>query len=296
MVSVATPSILLAGDESLSGLLKYIFEQEGFQTILADGLEEVEALAEARCPHLIALDDLPPRGAAAAMRERIYGSSAIGHIPVMMLLAETADAAELKARNMERTDYMLKPVAPGELIERLHGLLRPPKSIDTHVLTLGDIMMELHAHRVYRNKRSIHLGPIEYRLLQHLLKNPRKVFSREELLSAIWGPNIHVIARTVDVHVSHLRRALSDGGEPNYIRTVRGAGYSLDPDSVSRIRTTRHAAGRETPAKTMVTDDPETAGDRPPLTAPAVQLVPRHRFAGEYGNRSRSALPSIIAD
>ena len=228
MVPTTTPSILLAGDQSFIGLLKYILDQVGFQTLLADRLEDVARLAEIRRPHLLALDDAP-RGAAVAVRQEIYSNSNIGHIPVMVLVADMAEA--LKERHLERTDFMAKPFPPGEFIARLHGLLHPPEVAEANLLTFGDIVMELDAHRVYRGERGIHLGPIEYRLLRHFLKSPRKVFSREELLTAIWGRDIHVIPRTVDVHVSHLRYALSEGGEPNYIRTVRGAGYSLDPDN-----------------------------------------------------------------
>jgi two-component system phosphate regulon response regulator PhoB len=230
MTLAAKPVVLLAGENNFAGLLAYIVEQEGFVSLLTDDPDEVISLAEARRPHLITLDDFPPHRSALVMREKILANSRLGHIPVMVLLTDPAETEGLGKRHLERTDYLLKPFSPDQFIARLHHLIRPTRESEGQVLSFGDVVMELDAHRVYRGKRSIHLSRVEYQVLKHLLGRPRCVFSREELLAAVWGQNIHVIARTVDVHMSRIRRALSECGEPNCIRTVRGTGYSLDTE------------------------------------------------------------------
>jgi two-component system phosphate regulon response regulator PhoB len=230
MTLAAKPVVLLAGENNFISLLKYIVEQEGFHGLLADDPGEVISLAEVRRPHLITLDDFPPRGSALAVREKIYASPKLGHIPVMILLTDVVETEELDTRHLKRTDCLLKPFSPGEFIARLRNLLRPTLESSANVLSFADVMIELDAHRVYRGKRSVHLSRIEYQLLKHLLSSPRRVFSREELLTAVWGDNIHIIPRTVDVHMSGIRKALSACGEPNCIRTVRGTGYSVDPE------------------------------------------------------------------
>src|SRR4030088_1946369 len=181
MTLAAKPVVLLAGENNFIGLLKYIVEQEGFHGLLTDNLGEVISLAEVRRPHLIALDDFLPRGSALAVREKIYASPRVGHIPVMILLTDVAETEELGTRHLKRTDCLLKPFSPGEFIARLHNLLRPTLVRSANVLSFADIVIELDAHRVYRGKRSIHLSRIEYPLLKHLLGSPRRVFSREEL-------------------------------------------------------------------------------------------------------------------
>jgi two-component system, OmpR family, phosphate regulon response regulator PhoB len=230
----AKPVVLLAGENTFTGLLQYIVEQEGFLGLLTDDLDEVISLAEVRRPQLITLDDIAPRGSALTMREKIYASPKVGHIPVMVLLTDSAQTEELGRRQLKRTDCLLKPFSPGEFIARLHNLLRACDS-RAKVLSFADVVIELDSHRVYRGKRSVHLSRIEYQLLTHLLGSPRRVFSREELLTAVWGHNIHIIPRTVDVHMSGLRKALSACGEPNCIRTIRGAGYSVDPEPDTQI-------------------------------------------------------------
>jgi two-component system phosphate regulon response regulator PhoB len=228
MIAAAKPLVLVAGENSFAGLLAYIAQQEGFLSLFTDDLDEVISLAESKRPDLIALDDCPARGSALAVREKIHANPQLCQVPVMILLADTAEAEARDTLHLERTDYLLKPFSPDQFMARLHQLIRPSGGRD--VLGFGDLVMELDAHRVYRGKRSIHLSRVEYLLLKHLLGRPRCVFSREELLAAVWGVDIHVIARTVDVHMSRIRKALTECGEPNCIRTVRGTGYSLDTE------------------------------------------------------------------
>ena len=228
MTLALKPLVLLAGENSFVGLLAYIAEQEGFLSLFTDDPDKVISLAEARRPDLITLDDCPTHGSALAMREKIHANAQLGQTPVMVLLTDIAESEALGTLHLERTDYLLKPFSPDQFIARLHHLVRPCGGRD--VLGFGDLVMELDAHRVYRGKRGIHLSRVEYLLLKHLLGRPRCVFSREELLAAVWGLDIHVIARTVDVHMSRIRKALTECGEVNCIRTVRGTGYSLDTE------------------------------------------------------------------
>jgi two-component system phosphate regulon response regulator PhoB len=172
------------------------------------------------------------------MRDKIHASAQLGQTPVMVLLADTAESEALGPLHLERTDYLLKPFSPDQFIGRLHHLVRPAAR---EVLGFGDLVMELDEHRVYRGKRSIHLSRVEYLLLKHLLGRPRRVFSREELMAAVWGADIPVIARTVDVNMSRIRKALTEGGEPNCIRTVRGAGYSVDGEEDGIVEEQAHA-------------------------------------------------------
>ena len=126
-------------------------------------------------------------------------------------------------------DYITKPFSPAELIARIRAVLRRANpALEGEKLTFADLSMDLAAHRVHRGERAIHLGPTEYRLLRHMLQQPGRVFSREQLLDAVWGRDVYVELRTVDVHIRRLRKALNDKTEPDLIRTVRSAGYSLD--------------------------------------------------------------------
>lgn len=230
MTLAVKPRILLAGDKSFISLLKYIVENEGFSGILTDDLGEAIVLAEAEQPDLIALDDVWPYGSAAAARDRIGSNVRTRHIPVLILAAGAAGAVRA-APHIDEVDYILKPFAPDEFTNRLRGLLRSAASVaDTNVLCFADIVMELDAHRVYRNQRTVHLGPVEYRVLQQLLRHPRKVLSRDEILMMVRGARSDAVTRAVDVHVSRIRKALCENGEVDLIRTVRGVGYSLDAD------------------------------------------------------------------
>jgi len=230
MTLAVKPRVLLAGDKSFISLLKYIVENEGFSSLLTDDLGEAISLAEAEQPDLIALDDVWPYGSASATRDRIGSNARTRHIPVLILAAGEPVGASAVPR-IDEADYILKPFAPDEFTSRLRGLLRSaPSAAEASVLRFADIVMELDAHRVYRNQRSVHLGPVEYRILQQLLRQPRKVLSRDEIMLVVKGQRADTATRSVDVHVSRIRKALCENGEADLIRTVRGVGYSLDAD------------------------------------------------------------------
>jgi two-component system phosphate regulon response regulator PhoB len=150
-------------------------------------------------------------------------------VPVVMLTARGEEADKVRGLDSGADDYITKPFSPGELVARLRALLRRSRpALDGDTLQYEDLTMDLIAHRVRRNGRDIHLGPTEFRLLRHLLEHQGRVFTREQLLDVVWGPDVYVEPRTVDVHIRRLRKAINDGAEYDLIRTVRSAGYSLD--------------------------------------------------------------------
>lgn len=225
---LAKPTVLLAGEESFVGLLKYVLEHDNFVCHYAKDGSTVVKLAEKCRPDLIALDSTLGENAALA-RQQLSVNTKTRQIPVVMLISAAEDIARLKIHSPEPTDYLLKSVVPGKLIARLRGILQPSASIGVGgIIDFHDVRMDVKAHRIFRNKREIQVGPIEFRLLQHLMSYPCQAFSRRQLLECVWGRDIHVTLRTVDVHISRLRKALNGANEGNYIRTVRGVGYSLD--------------------------------------------------------------------
>ncbi|WP_052712447.1 winged helix-turn-helix domain-containing protein [Sinorhizobium meliloti] len=232
MILTTAPTVLLCDEQRFASLLKHIIEHEGFQGIIADKLDEVVSLAESKRPDLITLNGCWMLDAAVATREKLHNNSRTHNIPVTVLLTNSADAEPFEVHQFRPTEYLFGPFSPDQFIATLRRSYRSSLESATNVHSFAGILMNVDAHRVYRDGRIVDLGPIEYRLLRHFITYPRKVFSRSELLEAVWGNNIHVQPRTVDVHVSNLRKALSTRGEPNYLRTVRGAGYSLDSEAV----------------------------------------------------------------
>ena len=225
---LAKPIVLLAGEESFVGLLKYVLELDDFVCHYTKDGNAVASLAEKCRPDLIALDSTLGQGAALA-RQQLLSNIRTRDIPVLMLISAAEDIERLKICSRDPTDYLLKPFVPGTLIARFRSILQPPQTAPANgTISFYDIRMDVKAHRLFRNNREVHVGPIEFRLLRHLMNHPCEVFSRRQLLQCVWGRDIHVILRTVDVHMSRLRRALNEGNEPNYIRTVRAVGYSLD--------------------------------------------------------------------
>jgi len=150
-------------------------------------------------------------------------------LPIIMLTARGDETDRLRGLDSGADDYVTKPFSPAEVIARLRAVLRralPSTAVET--LEYEDITLDLARHRVERAGRNIHLGPKEFRLLRHLMEHPGRVYSREQLLDAVWGRDIFVEARTVDVHIRRLRKALNEGDAADFIRTVRSAGYALD--------------------------------------------------------------------
>jgi len=224
------PYILVMEDEdALATLLQYNLEKEGYDVAVASDGEEGMLQVEERTPDLILLDWMLPKLSGIEVCRRLRGRAETRNLPIIMLTARGEETDRVRGLDTGADDYMTKPFSMTELTARSRAVLRRirPGLADDRV-NHADIIMDRVAHRVSRAGKEIHLGPTEFRLLDHFLKHPGRVFSREQLLDAVWGSDVYVEARTVDVHVGRLRKALNVEGTVNPIRTVRSAGYSLD--------------------------------------------------------------------
>ena len=224
------PYILVMEDEdALATLLQYNLEKEGYDvTVAADGEEGLLQVDE-RLPDLVLLDWMLPKLSGIEVCRRLRGRAETRNLPIIMLTARGEETDRVRGLDTGADDYKTKPFSMTELTARIRAVLRRirPGLADDRV-NHADIVIDRVAHRVRRAGKEIHLGPTEFRLLDHLMKHPGRVFSREQLLDAVWGSDVYVEARTVDVHVGRLRKALNVEGTVNPIRTVRSAGYSLD--------------------------------------------------------------------
>ena len=227
------PRVLIVEDEApLVTMLRYNLEKAGFEVAEAgDGEEALLQIAERR-PDLVLLDWMLPHVSGLEICRQIRRSPQLKSLPVVILTARGEESDRERGLDSGAEDYVLKPFSPSELVARLRAVIRraEPRAAD-EVLRFADVEMDLTAHRVRRAGRPVHLGPTEFRLLRHFLRQPRRVFSREQLLDAVWGHDVYVEARTVDVHIRRRRKALNEGGEADILRTVRTAGYALDETS-----------------------------------------------------------------
>lgn len=225
------PLILVVEDETdLVTLLTYNLEKEGFRTRAAyDGDEGLLAAAEQR-PDLILLDWMLPHKSGLEVCRQLRRSSKTRDVPIIMLTARGEEGDRVRGLDSGADDYITKPFSTTELVARMRAVLRrSAPAMAQESLAFADVSMDLAAHRVRRAGRDVHLGPTEFRLLRHFMQHPGRVFSREQLLDIVWGHDVYVEPRTVDVHIRRLRKALNnDDTDPDVIRTVRSAGYALD--------------------------------------------------------------------
>ena len=225
-----TPQVMVVEDEdALATLLQYNLEKEGYRVTLAsDGEEALLQLEEAQ-PDLVVLDWMLPKVSGIEVCRRIRARPETRNLPVLMLTARGEESDRVRGLDTGADDYMVKPFAMSELTARIRAVLRRIRpGLAEDRIQRGDIVIDRVAHRVKRDDQEIHLGPTEFRLLDHLMQHPGRVFSREQLLDAVWGSDVYVEARTVDVHIGRLRKALTAEVDEDPIRTVRSAGYSLD--------------------------------------------------------------------
>ena len=223
--------LIIEDDPSLVELLRYNLENEGFEVSVArDGEEGLESVAT-QAPDLVVLDWMLPNVSGIEVCRQLRQKSETRSMPVIMLTAKGEVNDRLRGLETGADDYIVKPFSPAELTARIKAVLRrahPEQAGDT--LEYADIEMDLVSHRVSRSGTAIKLGPTEFRLLRSFLEKPGRVFSREQLLDKVWGRDIYVELRTVDVHIRRLRKALNTEDETDLIRTVRSAGYSLDAE------------------------------------------------------------------
>jgi two-component system phosphate regulon response regulator PhoB len=224
------PLILIAeDDQALVELLRYNLESEGFEVIVALDGESALTLAEDRSPDLMILDWMMPKLSGIQVCRQLRRRPDTVALPIIILTARGEETDRVQGFESGADDYVVKPFSPSELVARVRAVLRRSSpGLSEETLRYGDLMMDLAAHRVTRDGRPVKLGPTEFRLLKVFMERPGRVYSREQLLDRVWGRDIYVELRTVDVHIRRLRKALNEEGDADLIRTVRAAGYSLD--------------------------------------------------------------------
>lgn len=224
------PRVMIAEDEeSLAVLLRYNLESEGYAVEHAARGDEAELRLKENAPDILLLDWMLPGLSGIELMRRLRMWPRTERLPVIMLTARGEEDERVRGLNLGADDYIVKPFSVPELMARVQALLRRSHpALAARVLRLGDVELDRDTRRARRGGDEVHLGPTEFRLLEFLMTSPGRVFSREQLLNSVWGNNIYVDERTVDVHVGRLRKALccSDSRDP--IRTVRGSGYSFD--------------------------------------------------------------------
>jgi two-component system phosphate regulon response regulator PhoB len=225
-----TPNILVVEDEdSLATLLQYNLQKEGYAVTMAGDGEEALLLVDEKLPDLIVLDWMLPKLSGIEVCRRLRQRNETRNVPIIMLTARGEETDRIRGLDTGADDYVVKPFSMTELAARIRAVLRRLRpGLAEDRVRRGDIVIDRVAHRVKRGGQEVHLGPTEFRLLDHLMQNPGRVFSREQLLDAVWGSDVYVEARTVDVHIGRLRKALGASETADPIRTVRSAGYSLD--------------------------------------------------------------------
>ena len=227
------PSVLVVEDEeSLATLLQYNLDKEGLQVALATDGEEALLLIDESLPDLVVLDWMLPKVSGVEVCRRLRARPETRNLPIILLTARGEESDRIRGLDTGADDYIVKPFSMSELAARIRAVLRrirPGLAEDN--IRHGDLVIDRGAHRVRRGEREVRLGPTEFRLLDYLMQHPGRVFSREQLLDAVWGSDVYVEARTVDVHIGRLRKALNDGFEDDPIRTVRSAGYSLETEA-----------------------------------------------------------------
>lgn len=224
------PYALIVEDEpALVELIKYNLIKEGYEVTVATDGEEALLTIEERQPDIVLLDWMLPKLAGIEVARRLRSKASTRNLPIIMLTARAEETDRIRGLDVGADDYMTKPFSMSELTARIRAVMRRIRpALAEDVVVVGDISIDRAAHRVVRNEVEVHLGPTEFRLLDYFIQHPGRVFSREQLLDAVWGSDVYVETRTVDVHIGRLRKALSKGGGEDPIRTVRSAGYALN--------------------------------------------------------------------
>ena len=224
------PRITVVEDEeALSVLLRYNLEAEGYEVETIPRGDEADIRLQEQVPDLLILDWMLPGVPGIELCRRLRARSGTERLPIIMLTARGEESERIRGLATGADDYVVKPFSTPELMARVKAMLRRarPEVVSSH-LKCGDIELDRDSHRVHRKSREIRLGPTEFRLLEFFMSAPGRVFSRSQLLDGVWGHDIYVDERTVDVHIGRLRKALNITNMPDVIRTVRGAGYSME--------------------------------------------------------------------
>ncbi|WP_339712260.1 phosphate regulon transcriptional regulator PhoB [uncultured Sneathiella sp.] len=222
--------ILVVEDEpAMVELLRYNLESEGFDVATAhDGDEAMLALEEEQ-PDMLLLDWMLPKVSGIEICRRLRRDQRHGNMPVIMITARGEEADRVRGLDVGADDYVAKPFSPAELMARIRAVLRRRNpDAGSEQLNVADVVVDLVAYKVRRGTRELRLGPTEFKLLRYFMERAGRVLTREQLLDGVWGQNVYVEDRTVDVHIRRLRKALNEKGETDLIRTVRAVGYCFE--------------------------------------------------------------------
>lgn len=226
---MAANILIVEDEEDVALLLRYNLEAEGFRVAAAASSDEAIEAIQQTVPDLILLDWMLPGLSGIELCRRWRSREETARVPIIMITARGEEAERVRGLATGADDYVVKPFSVPELVARVNALLRRSSpQLVTSVLKAGDLELDRTSHRVRRGGREVHLGPTEYRLLEYLMRHPGRVYSREQLLDGVWGNDVYVDERTVDVHVGRLRKAINRNRAADPIRTVRGAGYAFD--------------------------------------------------------------------
>lgn len=229
MSSADKPLVLVVDDEAAQrALLSYNLQAAGYRVLTAGDGEEALLVAVENPPDVILLDWMLPRVSGIEVCRQLKARAETRQAAVIMVSARSEEGDRVRGLETGADDYIVKPYSVNELVARVRANLRRVRpSVAGQVLEAGDITLDAERHKVMRNGHDLHLGPTEFRLLGALMERPGKVWTREALLDRVWGRDIHVDSRTVDVHIGRLRKALCTHGGADPIRTVRGTGYAI---------------------------------------------------------------------
>src|ERR671910_3077669 len=221
--------MVVEDEEALTTLLRYNLDAEGYDVETVGRGDDADTRLKERVPDLVVLDWMLPGLSGIELCRRLRARPETAGLPIIMLTARGEESERVRGLATGADDYVVKPFSVPELLARTKSILRrvDPDAV-AEVLTAGDLSLDRKMRRVTRGGRDINLSPTEFRLLEHLFQSPGRVYSRAQLLDAVWGREIYVDERTVDVHVGRLRKAITRGRERDPIRTVRGLGYSFD--------------------------------------------------------------------
>ena len=227
---MANPRLLLVeDDDALAELVEFRFRAEGYDVVRTPDGDEALLLAAEETPDVVILDWMIEGTSGIEVCRRLRRDKETAHVPIIMLTARGAEDDKIRGLETGADDYLSKPFSPRELTARVNAILRRIRpALAGQTLTVGDLVLDATAHRVTRRGQTLSLGPTEFRLLRHFMEHPGRVFSRNQLLDAVWGTASDIELRTVDVHIRRLRKGIELADAPDPVRTVRSAGYALE--------------------------------------------------------------------
>jgi len=231
--TVYKQQILIVDDErTIREMVCLALENSGYDCLEASDAHKAEALMRDKLPDLVLLDWMMPGVSGVDFARRLRKSKDTSRLPIIMLTAKVEEDDMIRGLDSGADDYLTKPFSTREMLARIKALLRRAGTVEADdTLQVAGLSLDKQAHRVYGNGSKVELGPTEFKLLQFFMENPERVYSREQVLNHVWGENVYIETRTVDVHIRRLRKALEATGHDHLVQTVRGAGYRFSTQS-----------------------------------------------------------------